>query len=143
MEISPQISPLESSIDQGFFVNVVEDGLVTAMTSEPTTITEDVQNEHVVQKNLDEDAISNIQMDDHTNEKTNSPDDIVQPQGQGVSNIVVPIRKCLNQLSRHTRKSIWLLAYIALITSWPLLGSGLRFLFNRKFRNVLQVSKKR
>lgn len=183
MEVSPQISPSESSIDQGPYLNIVDDGLVAAVGSDPTAVMENVHNQQVVLSDHYAEASSNIQMDDQkekTNspnnnvqpqrqgvknlvvsdrneesssnnqmddqkerEKTNSTDENVQPQGQGVKNLVVPIRKCLNQLSRQSRKSIWVLAYIALITSWPLMGSTLRFLFNKKFRNALQVSKKR
>uniref|UniRef100_A0A803Q3Q4 Uncharacterized protein n=1 Tax=Cannabis sativa TaxID=3483 RepID=A0A803Q3Q4_CANSA len=35
-----------------------------------------------------------------------------------------PIKRCLDLLRRQNRFSIWLLAYIAIVTSWPLLGSA-------------------
>ncbi|KAL1533760.1 phospholipase ABHD3-like isoform X2 [Salvia divinorum] len=42
------------------------------------------------------------------------------------------VRRCLHQLSRQTNKSIWLLAYIAIMSSWPLVGAALRYLRRRK-----------
>lgn len=159
VEISPQISPLE-------FVNVVEHGLITAVASEPTTMAEEVQNEHAVSSNQaeasaittvrsgptiiaevqnehaassnqDKSTTPDIEMDVHMTEKPDSPDAIIEPlKSDARSHASVPVIKYLNQLTRHSRKSFWLLAYIALVTSLPLLGSGLQFLFRKKFRNI-------
>lgn len=154
---------MESSIDQGPFLNVVEHGLITAVASEPTTVAEEVQNEHAVSRNQaaasaitttgseptiisevlqDEHAVSSnqdeytspdIEMDVQLTEKPNSPDTVIEPLKSDASG---PAIKYLNQLSRHSRKSFWLLAYIALVTSLPLVGSALQFLFRKKLRNV-------
>lgn len=167
VEVSPQISPLESSIDQGPFLNVVEHGLITAVASEPKTDAEEVQNENAVCSNQAEaspittlgseptiiaevvqneyDVSSNhneytspdIEMDVHMTEKPNSSDAIIKPMKSDTSrHSSVPVLNYLKQLSRHSRKSFWLLAYIALVTSLPLVGSALQFLFRRKLRNV-------
>jgi hypothetical protein len=36
--------------------------------------------------------------------------------------------------------SMWLLAYIAIMTSWPLVGSALQIFFRKKLRNVLPAA---
>ncbi|KAA8536574.1 hypothetical protein F0562_029052 [Nyssa sinensis] len=135
MQISSTI-PLESSIDQGPYVNVMEDGMVTAMGNEQT-VGEDMHNEHKVQMEKAEDVISDTQNSDHmTGEKTDLTNDIAQAPGQDIGNIIAPVRRCMDQLSRHSRKQVWLLAYIAIITTWPLVGSALLLFFKKKFRNM-------
>ncbi|KAL8114738.1 hypothetical protein AgCh_021559 [Apium graveolens] len=167
VEVSPQISPLESSIDQGPFLNVVEHGLITAVATElktdaeevqnenavrsnqpeasatttlgiePAIIAEVVQNEYDVSSNQDEYTSPDIEMDVHMTEKPKSPDAIIEPlKSDTSSHSSAPVLIYLKQLSRHSRKSFWLLAYIALVTSFPLVGSALHFLFRRKLRNV-------
>uniref|UniRef100_A0A5B7B4C8 Putative abhydrolase domain-containing protein 3 n=1 Tax=Davidia involucrata TaxID=16924 RepID=A0A5B7B4C8_DAVIN len=127
------IGPLESLIDQGPYVNVMEDGMVTAVGNEQT-LGDDMHNEH---GEKDEDMISDAQKSDYmTGEKTHLTNDIAQPPGQDINNIIAPVRRCMDQLSRHSRKQVWLLAYIAIITTWPLVGSALLLFFKKKFRNM-------
>ncbi|WOG88288.1 hypothetical protein DCAR_0207523 [Daucus carota subsp. sativus] len=166
VEMSPQISPLKSSIDQSPFLNVVEHGLITAVASEPTdaevvqnehavsnnqveacaisssgneptTIAEVVHNEYGISSNQDEYTSPDIEMDVHMTDKPNSPDSIVEPlKSDTSSHASVPVMKYLYQLSRHTRKSFWLLAYIALVTSLPFVGSALQYLSRKKLKSV-------
>lgn len=51
--------------------------------------------------------------------------------------VVTPFKRYLGQLSRQNRWSIWLLAYIAITTSWPLVGSALHLVFGKRLRNIL------
>jgi len=52
-----------------------------------------------------------------------------------ISNTLVPI-KTMMQLSRQQKRSMWILAYIAIVTTWPLVGSVLMFTFKRKVKNM-------
>jgi len=51
--------------------------------------------------------------------------------------VVTPFKRYLGQLSRQNRWSIWLLAYIAITTSWPLVGSALHLVFGKRLRDTL------
>lgn len=57
-----------------------------------------------------------------------------------LNQVAVPIRRRLKEVSRQSRLSIWLLAYIAIITTWPLLGSALVVVFKRKVRSLLAAT---
>ncbi|RAL44270.1 hypothetical protein DM860_015630 [Cuscuta australis] len=46
------------------------------------------------------------------------------------------LNSCLGHLTRQSRRSIWLLAYIALVSSWPLAAPVLRFLFKKRGRKT-------
>lgn len=46
------------------------------------------------------------------------------------------IARHLSQISRKARMSVWLLAYVAVVTSWPMVGSMLHTLFNGRHRKV-------
>ena len=143
--ISPQdsISPEESSIDQAPHVNITEDGMVTAMGNEQTNV-EDAHDEPIVQSKVGKDKISETHTGDQgTEERTHLTDDPPQPQGQDVNDINIPVRTYMDRLSRHSRKSIWLLAYIAIITTWPLVGSALSLFFKKRIRNALPAVLKR
>lgn len=47
------------------------------------------------------------------------------------------IRKCLEKLSQQSKISMWLMAYIAITTSWPLVGSALQLVYKNKFKSLL------
>ncbi|KAF4384037.1 hypothetical protein F8388_018789 [Cannabis sativa] len=141
-------SPLDSTIDQGPFVSVVEDGMVAAVGNEQT------------RDNLVEE-FSKTQKSHCENTDTVSVADQDEPGSQPESGFVsvikeisgqatsiqdakppdtTPIKRCLDLLRRQNRFSIWLLAYIAIVTSWPLLGSAVRVLSRKKLRNVLPAA---
>ncbi|XP_028112999.1 phospholipase ABHD3-like [Camellia sinensis] len=126
-EAEMQIPPQESSIDQGPYVNITEDGMVTALGNEQTSV-EDVHDEPTIQSEKVKDA---------TPKRTCLADAPPQPPGQDINDVVIPVRRYMDQLSRHSRKSIWLLAYIAIITTWPLVGSALTLFLRKKFANLL------
>ncbi|KAL8059817.1 hypothetical protein ABFX02_03G111300 [Erythranthe guttata] len=119
--IVPNSSPLQSSIDQGPYLNVA-DGMVAPMGNE-------VSEENKGQTNQ---AVS-VNKENHDFSSGRKPDFAPDAENSGGSSIV---EKCMHQLSRQTNKSIWLLAYIAVISSWPIVGAALGFLFKRKFKRA-------
>ncbi|KAL2477617.1 alpha/beta-hydrolase superfamily protein [Forsythia ovata] len=141
-EISvPSIDPPESLIDQAPYLNVEEDGMVTAVRSEPIADV-GVQHKEDINQNKSEDVIPHAEEIDHsTRDKENAKieligsSDITGTLEQDASGITVPVKKCLNQISRHNTKSLWLLAYIAIITTWPIAGSALLVFLKKKFQN--------
>ncbi|KAF9690292.1 hypothetical protein SADUNF_Sadunf01G0180300 [Salix dunnii] len=136
--------PLESSIDQGPYVNVSEDGMVTAVgNSQEDFIAEDECNEDADHIEKDEDAILHEERSDLLTEKTQSKVDLNQPLDQNVNDLAVPFRRRMDQLLRLSRISIWLLAYIAIVTTWPLVGSALLPFLKRKFKSVIPSALRR
>ncbi|KAI4352845.1 hypothetical protein L6164_007058 [Bauhinia variegata] len=137
-------TPLDSSIDQGPFVNVAEDGLVAALNDEQMENKQELQ-------------VLEMQDNHHESipqEKTNEEDEPVTDTNSDKSSgvletttttheasaldvVISPIRKYIGQLSRQNRWSTWLLIYIAIATSWPLVGSMLRLVFRKKLRNAM------
>lgn len=70
-------------------------------------------------------------------ETGSSNEHVVQKQraSDDISNKLVPI-KTIMQLSRQQKHSMWILAYIAIVTTWPLVGSVLMFNFKKKVKNM-------
>lgn len=131
------ISPPESSIDQGPYLNITEDGMVAAVADEQTNIEEE-NTEPMIQSDKNKDVISETQGSDRMmGERTHLTDESPQHPVQDVNDIIIPKRRYMDQLSRQSRKSIWLLAYIAIVTTWPLVGPALTLFFKKRFRNGL------
>lgn len=144
MQISKPNTTIDSSIDQGPYVNVTEDGMVAALNNEPTTDT--VEELHVKQDTHHETH------DMVPEEKVNEQDELVANTKSGdssgtaqtssardamVLDVMTPFKRYLSQLSRQNRWSIWLLVYIAITTSSPLVGSVLYAVFGKKLRDLL------
>ncbi|XP_057424315.1 embryogenesis-associated protein EMB8 [Lotus japonicus] len=132
---------LDSSIDKGPYVNVSEDGMVAAFNNEPTV--DNVEEEHVTQDiNLDGDGRvseenNNKQNELVTNTKSGDSSGIAETTSAHNAvplDVIAPLKRYLGQLSRQNRWSIWLLVYIAVTTSWPLVGSALYVVFGKKLR---------
>ncbi|KAK7279702.1 hypothetical protein RJT34_24759 [Clitoria ternatea] len=139
-KISKTNTPLDSSIDQGPYVNVTGDGMVAALNNEPTTdnveeiqVTEDTHHERVPGKKVDK------QGELETNAKSGDSSGIAQTASahDAEAHVITPFKKYLSQLSRQNRWSTWLLIYIAINTSWPLVGSALYLVFGKKLRDIL------
>jgi hypothetical protein len=64
-----------------------------------------------------------------------------EPYANKICEAIGPVKKSINQLSRSQGRSVWLLAYIALVTSWPLLGALGFFFFKKRFSNSLLARK--
>ncbi|KAG5229329.1 embryogenesis-associated protein [Salix suchowensis] len=141
----PSLSiPLDSSIDQGPYVTVSEDGMVTAVGNiQEDFIAEDECNEDVDHIKKDEDAILHEERSDLLTEKTQSKVDLNQPLDQNLNDLAAPVRTQMDQLLRLSRNSIWLLAYIAIVTTWPLVGPALLPFLKRKFKSVIPSALRR
>lgn len=144
MNSAPQ-SSLDSTIDQGPFVSVAEDGMVAAMGNEQTG-DNSVEGLSESQKSHCEktEMVSNADQDEQNTHPKSGLVPIVEETSMQASGIqdakpldTSPVKRCLDLLRQQNRCSIWLLAYIAIITSWPLLGSALRLLSRKKLRNIL------
>lgn len=134
-------SSLESAIDQGPYVNFAEDGMVAAMGNEQTSTVvgplSEGQNIH------DESSDNEMTSDSEQDERMTTENSALAPNIAQTSKLAAKpssIRKCLEKLSQHNRISMWLMAYIAITTSWPLVGPALQFVFKNKFKSVLPAA---
>ena len=133
---------MDSSIDQGPYVNVKEDGMVAALNKEPKT--DNVEEIQVIQ-DTHSDGLNMIpeekvvkQDELETNAKIRGSPGIAQACVHDAAvHVITPFKRDLGQLSRQNRWSIWLLVYIAITTSWPLVGSALYIVFGKKIRDIL------
>ncbi|XP_059454695.1 LOW QUALITY PROTEIN: embryogenesis-associated protein EMB8 [Corylus avellana] len=137
----------DSAIDQGPFVNVA-DGMVSAMCNEQNgdDVVEELPELQKIHDEKDNKIVSDVKQDGHL---TGAKEDDALPDIAETSNSknaehhhdgISPIRRCLHLLSRQNRWSMWVLAYIAIMTSWPLVGSALQIFFRKKLRNVLPAA---
>ncbi|CAA7051706.1 unnamed protein product [Microthlaspi erraticum] len=116
--------PLESSIDQGAFVVDTEaDGMIAAA---PASEVETTRADTEEQENI---ALTE-KTSNHLPPKDNTP--------QGYNSLLGPLKKRVDQLSRYSRKSIWLLVYIAIVTTWPLLGPAFLLSIRKRFRRLIE-----
>lgn len=137
-------SSLQSSIDKGPYVNIMNDGMITAMASE-------VENENAEDVNNNKIAIRKDQgtFVNQTEEAMKEGRQLVhepadssgrETQGENYSKVVQeltsPIKRSINQISRHHWWSLGMLAYVAIITTLPLLGSWISLIFRRKRRGA-------
>lgn len=143
-------SSLESSIDKSPYVNIMEDGMVAAMkngvgSSNTLDLPDDKMNHDMRSEN---DYAVSDQREPITEASTDpvhevSPSSVEKTENESYSKIIhdvtAPMKRSINQLSRRCGTSIWLLAYIAIMTSWPLVGTLLD-IFRRKFRGSLPSS---
>lgn len=120
-------SPIQSSIDHAPYLHIVEDGIVTAVGDEVDLGVQRLEN---ADQNKTQDTFL-------IEEKQTSCLDHTQPL---YTKNVGPVKISLNQISRQNRKSLWLLGYIAIITTWPLVGSALAIFFRKKFQNRLSFT---
>ncbi|XP_011092320.1 embryogenesis-associated protein EMB8-like isoform X1 [Sesamum indicum] len=141
----PATSPLDPSIDQAPYVHVKEDGMVSAANNQVAEI--EVQHQENMDENKSEETLHaepNVQEKQNTKVELTQPPDVARSPEQDITDIVAPVKRCLNQLSRQNRKSLWLLAYIAILTTWPVVGSALSVFLRKRFQDLLsRVSGKR
>ncbi|KAL9229086.1 hypothetical protein vseg_004597 [Gypsophila vaccaria] len=146
-KISAQVPTPESLIDQGPFINVAEDGMVAAVSSEASKA-EVVEDSSELDKQTSDMSEQEEQMTDFGSKDippvSQTLEKVSSTSGDNLRTATSHIKRRLDQLSRHSRKSIWLLTYVAIVTSWPLVGSALFFLFKRKIqKSPLSVLQKR
>lgn len=127
--VGPHSPLMQTSIDQGPYLNVA-DGMVAAMGNEHT------DGEETSEENKDHDQTDRtVVTDNHgfsgrisgfATLDAQTSEENAGLKGSGI------IRRCLHQLSRQSNKSIWLLAYIAIMSSWPVVGAVLGYFYIRK-----------
>ncbi|BFG41076.1 hypothetical protein CerSpe_273500 [Prunus speciosa] len=141
-------SSLDSSIDQGPYVNIAEDGMVAAVGNEQAkeNRTEDVLEQEKTHQRKTNEMVSGEQ-DDHMIKPEPCLAEIIQSSEQATRrqdskplDVITPVRRCLDRLSQESRWSFWLLVYVAIVTSWPLVGSALQIFFRKKLRNVFPAA---
>lgn len=138
-KVTQNSGALESTIDHSPFVNVVEDRLVAPVRNNRTN----EESSKIHDKGTEEDTEAEISKEGPRNEyepvQDMEPHDIGETSEKSTRKeyVTSSIRRCFDQLSRQNTSSMWLLAYIAIVTSWPLLGSALRLFFKRKINKVL------
>ncbi|OMO92253.1 hypothetical protein COLO4_17736 [Corchorus olitorius] len=141
MQGSSLPGPLESSIDQGPYVNVTEDGMVAAVGNQPRDAVQvDTPNEHMVQSKKDEDTNQEKGTSVGLTDKPYPEKHLMQQPDQNVKDLIAPVQRRVDQLSRRSRQSIWLMAYIAIITTWPFVGSVLLSVLKRRFKSFVPAS---
>lgn len=119
-DLGPHTS-LQSSIDKSPYISLADDGMVVAAqkdeidTDKPPA--ESTQH-HPGQSSQDNNSTESLKDD----------------------KITTRLKRSINQLSRQSNKSMWLLAYIAIISTCPLVGSLILIIFRRKLKNVLPAS---
>ncbi|KAI3464417.1 hypothetical protein Pfo_021080 [Paulownia fortunei] len=136
--VGPHSAPMQSSIDQGPYLNVA-DGMVAAMGDEHS----DAAINETSEENKDHDQTNQIvsvtenhaftsgRKSDFAANSGHTSEDGADSKGSSI------VARCLYQLSRQNNKSIWLLAYIAILSTWPIVGAALGFLFKRKSKRAL------
>lgn len=120
-------SPLKSPINRAPYVNIREDGLVTAFS-----------NELLVEDDKAGDSITGD--NDTVQQEPTATTQFLPVPDPDIDAMIIPVKRCLNQLSRHSRISMWVLAYVAIITTWPILASTLPLIFKKKLRNIFSLS---
>ncbi|CAN6686301.1 unnamed protein product [Malus baccata var. baccata] len=137
---------LDSSIDhQGPYINVAEDGMVAAVGNEQATETkiEDVLEPQNIHDRETNELVSGGQDEQMIQPESQSLTEIPQSSEQVTNvqdakplDVTTTVRRCLDQLSRRTKWSLWLLVYVSIVTSWPLIGSALKIVLQKKLRNL-------
>lgn len=141
--------PLESSIDKSPCLNITGDGLVSATKNDEPDNNASMSSPDALEnhnlKSDENDALTRGQNEDKTelnsaqvNETTPSSQKSGDEDGVSriFSDMAGQVKRSMNQLSRQNGRSLWLLTYIAIVTTWPLLGSFLRFFSRKKLKGV-------
>lgn len=120
------------SIDQAPYVSVLEDGMVTAVGDEQTEDTvQDMPNQQTANVSTNDEVILDKEEADYVR-KNDQPE---RYEEKDTPQVTTPARKCIDCLARRSGKSIWLLAYIAIITTWPMVRPALSLLFKKRYKN--------
>ncbi|KAK6114770.1 hypothetical protein DH2020_007039 [Rehmannia glutinosa] len=125
--LGPHSAIMQSSIDQGPYLNVA-DGMVAAMGNETSEEKNDHDQKNEIVSVTENHAFTNVRKPDFA---TNAGEDGADSKRSSF------VERCVYQLSRQNNKSIWLLAYIAIISSWPIVGAAFGYFFKRKLKRAL------
>ncbi|KAJ6814558.1 embryogenesis-associated protein EMB8-like [Iris pallida] len=144
--------PLESSIDKTPYVNVMEDGMIAAVRNSVSEEAETMTSSdgHPTEEMKPHDVVAARDESEDTHEaRTTSVHEIIEPSGEKAheeslskifDGMISPVKRSINQLSRQSGKSMWLLAYIAIVTTWPLVGSALLSILKKRLKGVPSVA---
>ncbi|CAN6459461.1 unnamed protein product [Victoria cruziana] len=148
----------DSSIDQGPYVNVMDDGMVMALGNEATGDDKEriCESDHILEMQttaevvlasegpIDSEAVAGSSMGEHTVAgavpEIKCPSDSGPLQKTDIQALCAPITNGILQLSRRHKVSTWILLYIAITTTWPLVGSALLIFAKRKVVKTLWAS---
>ncbi|KAA3485141.1 embryogenesis-associated protein EMB8 isoform X2 [Gossypium australe] len=138
-EITEQKASIESSIDQGPYLNVGEDGMVAAVGSAHAG-NKSVEHFTGLGSTQDKTVLATEQTQQQTEAKSDVAGSGGEVSGECSSlqrikcfDVIAASKRWLNHLLfPKNGKSVWLLVYIAIITSWPILGSALRIFYSKK-----------
>lgn len=129
---NPPHSGLESFVDQGPYVNVAN-GMVAAISNDP--LSSDVVEDPSERPKVNDDDIVVPDAEEHA------------PSGRASRQLsnnrelktlgLTGIMKWLKQLFSHNRRSTWMLSYIAIMSTLPLLGVALHSLFKKRFNKAV------
>ncbi|KDP42430.1 hypothetical protein JCGZ_00227 [Jatropha curcas] len=130
----------QSSIDQGPFLNVMEGGMVTAMGNITDSVAEETCNGDGDDVKKGEETISDRERSDNVTDKIPPIINDKQQSDQNLNDLIVPMRRYMGQLSKRSGISIWLLVYIAIVTTWPLAGSALLLFIKKRFKSIIPAA---
>ncbi|RXH87947.1 hypothetical protein DVH24_037592 [Malus domestica] len=143
----PQLS-LDFSIDhQGPYVNVAEDGMVAAVGNEQAMDNKigDVLKPQKIHYRATNEMVSGEQDEEMIQAELHLFAEIPQSSEQVTSmqdakplDVTTSVRRCLDRHSRQSKWSLWLLVYVCIATSWPLVGSALKIVLQKKLRNLFR-----
>ena len=121
---------------------------MTAIVNKKTDMEEEegLYHDHKLHTKKDDDKVSVAESSSNKDEeeRTYPKTELSQPSEEDVNGATAPApapaRRRMDQLSPYGGKSIWLLVYIAIVTTWPLVGSALLVFLKRKFKNALPAA---
>lgn len=137
-------SSLESTIDHSPYVNITEDGMLApasentmtentvSHTSKERTESEITSEDETVENSSKDGKVTITKENENSIEKKSKDENI----DKTVADVIYPIKRSVNELTKYQGKSIWLLAYIAFVTSWPFIGSLGFFFFRKRFNKA-------
>ncbi|XP_042421172.1 phospholipase ABHD3-like isoform X1 [Zingiber officinale] len=137
----------EPSIDKGPFINIKEDGNVA------TSKKYEAQNDHKeelldsqINQNTKSEDIEIVNIDQRKNVDAEDVQQVVVSSGQELENknddkviheVAASLNNSVNKLLLKQQMSIWLLVYISVVRTWPILGSALCIVFRKQVRRIL------
>ncbi|KAJ6693594.1 hypothetical protein OIU85_004377 [Salix viminalis] len=148
-QTSGQLSALDSSIDQYPRLHGAEDGIVTAASDdEKRDGIEDIKKLQMLGEEKTTEMLSNAEQEKHitgansdfVSETCQTPEIAKNIQGVKSPDIDSPFRRFLNQMAQRNSIAMWLLAFIAIRTSWPLVGSITKFISRKRSRKIMPAA---
>lgn len=132
--IDPHSTAMQSSIDQGPYLNITDDGMVAAADNGRTDVDVDVEESFKENKDRNQ-ANTTVSAGEHDFTSGEESTRAAQtPEKSANSKHESIVERCLYLVSQQNRMSLWLLAYTAIISTWPVVGTAFDFFFRKKFK---------